>query len=100
IVPSVPPTPGSRHACKVRRGLYHRYVEPPVGVSACCLRQLVSTLRLAPSLVSPPPRSARRLLSISAKSSWSLPTSVEPDRRKQRILMRCTARPEREKLKC
>src|SRR5215216_1341872 len=34
IFPSAPPTPGSRHACKVRRGLYHRYVEPPAGVSA------------------------------------------------------------------
>src|SRR5829696_3196092 len=57
-----------------------------------------STLRLTPSLLSPPPPSGRRLSALS-KSSRSIAPSVEPVRRRQWHLVRGTESMEREELK-
>jgi hypothetical protein len=61
-------------------------------------RARVSTLRLAPSLVSPPPIDGRRLSAFSQVVP-RLATSVAPGCRCWRFVVRCWARPEWEKLK-
>jgi hypothetical protein len=68
------------------------------GGLALPLRARVSTLRLAPSLVSPPPIDGRRLSAFSQVVP-RLATSVAPGCRCWRFVVRCWARPEWEKLR-